>query len=93
MASNTANQNPRYKVGRNSGAGPGGISEVVPSRREAERGLQPIHLDEGATWTSPVMIGLAVAALVGLGVTGYLAQRQRERRTFRGRLEHLVGRR
>ena len=91
MASNTANQNPQNKVGRNSGSGRGGVSQMVPTRREAERGLRPIDLDEGSTWTSPVMIGLAVAALVGVGVAGYLAQRQRQRRTFRGRIEHLVG--
>lgn len=88
---NSYSQNPRNKVGRNSGAGPGGLSQVVPTQREAERGLQPITLDDdGAGWMARLGLGLGVVGLVSAGAAVFLAQRARQR-TLRGRLERLVG--
>lgn len=91
MARNTANQNPGNKVGRYSGAGAAGVSEIVPTEREALRGLQPIRISEGGRWGTGLALGLGALALLGAGVAAYLAQRSRQPKGLRPRLERMVG--
>ena len=90
MARNTANQNPSNKVGRYSGAGEAGISEIVPTEREAERGLQRISVSDGGRWGGGYAFGLGLA-LVGAGVAALLTQRARKPRGIRPRIERMVG--
>lgn len=86
--SHEAIQNPRNKVGRYSGAGPGGISEVVPTERERERGLEPISLDRDRGWAAPA---LALTAILGAGLGAYLVKRAREPRTTADRIRNWAG--
>jgi len=91
MARNTATQNPSNKVGRYSGAGSAGISELVPTEREAARGLRPISVSGGGWGRVGIGVGI-LGALVGAGITAYLLQQRAEReRGLRPRLERLVG--
>lgn len=84
-------QNPSNLVGRNSGAGPGGVTQVVPTAREAERGLKPIRLEEGGRrWMRPLGMGLGALALVGAGALGYVMRQRRQPSGLRGRMEKLV---
>jgi hypothetical protein len=89
----TADQNPSNRVGRNSGAGPGGISRVTPTAAERARGLEPIDLDArpAGGWKG-VGIGLGAVALIGAGIAAAALQsRRRYRRSWRGRLQGIVG--
>ncbi|HET7322246.1 MAG TPA: hypothetical protein VFI96_07125 [Longimicrobiaceae bacterium] len=90
---NSAQQNPMFKVGRNSGAGPTGVSRLQPSAREAARGLDPMSLDEPARGLlGKIGMGLGVVGMVGAGVALYAARQVKKQKSFRGRLERLVGR-
>lgn len=91
MASNTAEQNPSNKVGRNSGAGPGGVTEMIPTAREARRGVRPIDLDHNGRRFGPLALGVGAALVVGAGVTALAIQRDREQRTLRHRVKEAVG--
>jgi hypothetical protein len=86
----TEKQNPRNKVGRNSGAGPAGISEIVPTAEEARRGLEPLRVG-GRRWTRPLRMGLGALALAGAGVAGYVARQRMRKPTLRTRLERMIG--
>jgi predicted alternative tryptophan synthase beta-subunit len=81
---NTANQNPANKVGRNSGAGPSGITEAVPSAAEAARGLQSVRTENGSGGRGGKVAG--AAALLGTGLAIWLTRRARRPR---GRVERL----
>ena len=87
---NLVNQNPRNKAGRNSGAGPGGVTAWTPSRAEAQQGLRRYQMDAPSTW--PIRIGLAVGvlALLGSGVMALALRRAERKRSVRGRLESIV---
>jgi hypothetical protein len=85
----TETQNPRNKVGRNSGAGPAGISEIVPTPQEAARGLEPMSVG-GRRWSRPLGMGLGALALAGAGVAGYLGWQRTRKPTLRSRLERMV---
>lgn len=91
MARNSADQNPSNKVGRHSGAGPGGVSRIVPTAAEARRGLQPIELGRGRRWGGGLALGLGALALAGAAVAALVAQRARQPRGLRPRIERLVG--
>jgi hypothetical protein len=90
MAKNTAAQNPRNKVGRYSGAGEAGISEIVPTDAESRRGLRPMSTSE-ARWGGGLALGLGALALIGAGLATLLAQRARKPKGLRPRLERMVG--
>lgn len=82
---NSATQNPANKVGRNSGAGPAGISRIRPTEREAERGLRAAPA-AGRPWAA---IGAGVGAvLLAAGAAVLTARRRRQR----GGLERVVDR-
>lgn len=87
---NTANQNPRNKVGRNSGAGPSGISAWTPTEAEARRGLEPHGLDDASRWPVRIGLGLGLLALIGSGVLALARHRAERRSSMRGRFEELV---
>lgn len=91
MAKNTANQNPANKVGRYSGAGEAGISQIVPTDREAQRGLQPLRISESDRWGGSYALGLGALALLGAGVAVLLVQRARQPKGIRPRIERMVG--
>lgn len=91
MARNSASQNPRNKVGRNSGAGDAGISHIVPTERETSRGLRPVRIPDDGRWGSGLALGFGALALLAAGVAAYLAQRAREPQGLRPRLERMVG--
>jgi hypothetical protein len=88
-----ADQNASNLVGRNSGAGPGGISQIVPTDRERERGLEPLSLDAQTRGRTGLRLGLGLGALAlaGAGVAAYAVQNQRRRRRLGGRLNRMVG--
>jgi hypothetical protein len=84
------------RVGRNSGAGPGGVSRMVPTERERERGLEPLDLDapvRGRPGLLRLGLGLgALAVAAGAGVAAYAIQNERRRRrSMSGRLQRMVG--
>jgi hypothetical protein len=87
---NSATQNPSNKVGRNSGAGAGGISEIVPSEREAQQGLQPLrtsHYEE----PSRSYLGLGTVAVLGAGVATFVMRRLRQPQSRIDRVRSWVG--
>lgn len=86
--SNESIQNPRNKVGRYSGAGPAGVTEIVPTERERARGLEPMSLDSNRGWFGP---GLAILAALGTGVGAFLIKRRRERQTLTSKIRRLGG--
>jgi hypothetical protein len=89
MAPNSAKQNPRNLVGRNSGGGPDGVTRMVPTEREAERGVEPIDIS-GAGWLRPLALGLGAALVVGASVTALAMQRAREQRKLRHRVGRMI---
>lgn len=92
MAKNTANQNPGNKVARNSGWGPGGVDEIVPTREEARHGLERMQRPGARRgWMRPMGMGLGALALLGAGVAGLVVRQRRQKRSLRGRLEDMVG--
>ena len=86
--SNSATQNPSNKVGRNSGAGPAGVSEIRPTPAELERGLVPASRRRG--WAGALGAGLGALAVIG-GASAYAWNRIRQPRTLRARLGRMVG--
>jgi hypothetical protein len=90
----TAKQNPSNKVGRNSGAGPTGISALEPTERERERGVEPINLDRPLRrgWGKAVGFGIGALAVAGGAFTALRIRQARQERTLRGRLQKLVDR-
>lgn len=88
---NGATQNPTNKVGRNSGVGPAGISEIQPTTAEAARGLAPIGRNSGG-WARRFGIGFGAIALLGSG-SAYIWKRVRQPKGFRERMARMVGRR
>ncbi|HET8655744.1 MAG TPA: hypothetical protein VFL93_09545 [Longimicrobiaceae bacterium] len=91
---NSVQQNPMNKVGRNSGAGRTGVSRLVPTPREAARGVREMDLDDSGTsgWVGRLGVGLGVASALGAGIAVLAARRARRRRSLRSRLERFVGR-
>jgi hypothetical protein len=92
---NTAKQNPSNKVGRNSGGGPAGISEMVPTERERARGLEPIRLDDAVTASGAgrwLGLGLGALAVFGGGFAALRVREARRSRGLRGRLRRLLDR-
>lgn len=85
---NSARQNPSNKVGRNSGAGDSGISEIVPTPAEARRGLRPLGTD-GISWPARYGLGLGFALLAGFGIAFFAAQRARENRSLGARISRF----
>ncbi len=91
MAGNSVNQNPRNKAGRYSGAGEAGVTRLVPTEREARRGLEPIQIGEEGRWSPGLALGLGALALLGAGVATFVARRARRPKGLRPRLERMVG--
>lgn len=92
MTRNDATQNPSNKVGRNSGAGPDGVSRIAVTAREAARGLEPLRTDGGSRWVRPLGLGLGAIAAAGAGVAALAWKRSRRPRGLAARLGRLVGR-
>lgn len=88
---NGATQNPANKVGRNSGAGPTGISRMEPTAAEAARGLETMGEGTGG-WGRRMGLGFGAIALLGSG-TAYLWRRMRQPKGFRARMGRMIGRR
>lgn len=89
----TEKQNASNKVGRNSGGGPAGVSEIVPTERERERGLEPIRL--GETGGGPgrwLGLGLGALAVLGGGFAALRVREARRNRGLRGRIRQLIDR-
>ena len=91
MARNSVTQNPSNKVGRHSGAGEAGISEIVPTEREAARGLEPIRISSSGGWSGSFALGVGAFVLIGAGLAALLAQRARRPKGLRPRIERMVG--
>lgn len=89
---NSATQNPANKVGRNSGAGAGGVTEVVPSEAEARRGLEPIRTHMTPGRSGGIWAGLGAATLLGAGVAAFVTRRLRQPRSRLDRLWDRVKR-
>lgn len=87
--SNSAAQNPTNKVGRNSGAGPEGVTRAVPTPQEAGRGMEPVEV-RSSGWTGRLGMGIGAVALVGGGVAAWARQRAQQRRGLRARLQRLM---
>lgn len=86
---NSATQNPANKIGRNSGAGAAGISEIEPTRAEAARGLEPLGRERGG-WARRIGMGFGAIALLG-SASAYLWKRVRQPKGFRDRIARKVG--
>jgi len=89
----TAEQNANNRVGRNSGAGPDGITRLVPTEAEAARGLEPISIGDHRGWGRlgvGIGAGASALALLGAGAAWYRARHRPH--GVRARLSHLVGR-
>jgi hypothetical protein len=86
----TTTQNPANRVGRNSGAGPGGVTEVIPTEKEAERGLEPFSIEPHTGRSVGRMVGIGAAALAGVGLSVYATLRMRRRRTLMGRVQEML---
>lgn len=89
MASNSAKQNPRNLVGRNSGGGPEGVTRMIPTEREARHGVRPIEISEPG-WLRPLTLGLGAALVVGAGVTALAMQRARQQHSLRHRVGRMI---
>jgi hypothetical protein len=87
---NGATQNPANKVGRNSGAGPTGISAFQPTAAEAARGLEPMGQNRTG-WTGRLGMGFGAIALVG-SASAYLWKRVRQPKGFRARIKRMIRR-
>lgn len=92
MARNTATQNPNNKVGRNSGAGPDGVSRIAATALDAARGLEAPRAGGGGRWIRPLGLGLGALAAAGAGVAALAWKRRRQPRGLAARLGRLVGR-
>lgn len=90
---NSATQNPANKVGRNSGAGEGGISELVPTEAEAQRGVQPLSTgfrpEAGRSGGTAARLG--VVTLLGAGLAAFVTRRLRKPKSWTDRLRSKVG--
>jgi hypothetical protein len=89
---NSATQNPANKVGRNSGAGAAGISELVPSEAESRRGLEPLRTGDTNGSSSGRFFGLGAVALLGGGIASLLVRKLRAPRSRVERLKNWIGR-
>lgn len=87
--SNDASQNPANRWARNSGAGPGGISAVVPTEAEARRGLEPFSTATGAPAGRAIALGLVAA--VGALVASAVVWRARQPEDIPTRIKRKVG--
>jgi len=85
----TIARNPRNKVGRNSGAGSGGLDMYLPTHEESKRGLRPFEEPE-SPWPMRIGVGLGVLGMIGGGLVALAIRRAERKRTVRGRLENLV---
>jgi hypothetical protein len=90
---NSATQNPANKVGRNSGAGAGGVSEVVPTEAEARRGLTSNFPTTGGSGGSGVgsLARLGVVGAVGAGLAALITRHLRRPKSRLDRLRDYVG--
>jgi hypothetical protein len=88
---NDATQNPTNRWARNSGAGTGGVSQVIPTRAEAGRGLQPFSLDE--TGDAARAIGLGLAMALGAILAGAVVWRARQPQDLPTRVMRKIRRR
>jgi hypothetical protein len=89
---NSATQNPANKVGRNSGAGAGGVSEMVPSEAEHRRGLEPIRTHQSPGRSGGMWAGLGAVTVIGAGVAAFVTRRLRQPRSRLDRLWQFVSR-
>ncbi len=89
MARNTATQNPNNKVGRNSGAGPDGISRIAATAPASARGLVAPGVRRGRRWVRPLGLGLVAA---GVGAAAYAWSRGSRPADLGARLSRLMGR-
>lgn len=91
----SAQQNANNHVGRNSGAGPDGVTRLVPTEREAARGLKPMSIghDHDHGWRRlGIGAGASALALLGVGAAWYRSRQRPTPRGVRARLTHLIGR-
>jgi hypothetical protein len=86
---NTIARNPRNKVGRNSGAGRGGLDMYVPTPEESKRGLRPFE-EPTSPWPMRIGVGIGFLGMVSGGIVALAMRRAERKRTVRGRLEKLV---
>jgi hypothetical protein len=89
---NSAKQNPRNKVGRNSGVGPGGVTEIVPTERERRHGVPALGAERSGGWALRLGVGLGALAVLGAGVAALMARQSRQKRGLRGSWDRLVDR-
>lgn len=73
---NDATQNPTNRWARNSGVGTAGISSVVPTRAEAQRGLRPYSIEGGGGVGRGLALGLV--AVLGAVMAGAFVWRSRQ---------------
>lgn len=88
---NSAAQNPADKVGRNSGAGPQGVSEIAPTAQEAARGVRPVTRGAPPADSNRLVAGLSAVAVLGAGVATYFVRRARQPRGPIARIRRAVG--
>lgn len=86
--SNGVTQNPANRAARNSGAGRAGIDEIVPTEREARRGLEAMGTTSPTSWRG---FGLGAVAAVGAGLGAFAVRRIRARRGWRARVRDWAG--
>jgi hypothetical protein len=89
---NSATQNPANKVGRNSGAGAGGVSEIVPTEAEARRGVHPVGGVEEGGRSGGTLARLGAVTLAGAGLAALVTRRLRRPRSRLDRLRGYVER-
>jgi hypothetical protein len=85
----TISRNPRNKVGRNSGAGPGGIDMYLPTHAESKRGLRPFE-EPPSPWPMRVGVALGVLGMIGGGIVALAMRRAERKRSLRGRIEGML---
>jgi hypothetical protein len=89
----SAKENANNHVGRNSGAGPDGITRLVPTEREAARGLRPISIEhDHHRRRLGLGVGAGALALLGAGAAWYRARQRPTPRGMRARLNDFIGR-
>lgn len=86
---NDATQNPANRSARYSGAGTGGISQVIPTEAESRRGLRPFSLDDSASGARPIALGLT--AVAGALLASAAVWRVRQPKDLPTRILHRVG--
>ena len=86
---NTISRNPRNRVGRNSGAGRGGLDMYLPTPAESRRGLRPFE-EPPSPWPMRVGVALGVLGMIGGGILALAMRRAERKRSFRGRIERVL---